>query len=163
MGGETTISIGKMRGEETEATIALIRDYVAWTGVDLSFQGIEAELADFPSKYREPEGCFLVAREGGDILGCVGLKRLEAGVCEMKRLFVREGSKGRGIGRDLIRALIAEARRKGYEKMRLDTLEVMEKARSLYRSFGFREIGQYVENPLPGAIFMELELRAPEA
>jgi ribosomal protein S18 acetylase RimI-like enzyme len=129
-----------------------------WLGIDLSFQNIDEELADFPGKYREPEGVFLVAKEGHTVVGCVGLRRIEPGICEMKRLFVVDSCKGRGLGDALVREIIRYARNKGYAKMRLDTLSTMDAAQRLYRRHGFVEIPRYTVNPLPGAIFMEKDL-----
>jgi GNAT superfamily N-acetyltransferase len=78
----------------------------------------------------------------------------------MKRLFVRDAFRGKGIGRSLIRAVIQEATEIGYERMRLDTLPPqMNDAIALYRSFGFKEIEPYYDNPVPGAKFMELNLK----
>jgi ribosomal protein S18 acetylase RimI-like enzyme len=143
---------------DVEAAKAVIHQYLVWLGIDLSFQNIDEELADFPGKYREPEGVFLVAKEGHTVVGCVGLRRLEPGICEMKRLFVVDSCKGRGLGDALVREIIRYARNMGYAKMRLDTLSTMGAAQRLYRRHGFAEIPRYTVNPLPGAVFMEKDL-----
>lgn len=143
---------------DTDAVVALIREYIAWIDEDLSFQGIEQELAAFPGPYAAPTGAFMLACSGNKIAGCMGLKALEPGVCELKRLYVRDTFKGRGIGRELVARMLAHARTLGYTRARLDTLAKMKSAQSLYRSFGFTEISQYVENPIPGTVFMEIEL-----
>jgi ribosomal protein S18 acetylase RimI-like enzyme len=136
----------------------LIREYLDWIQVDLCFQHVDEELERFPDKYREPDGVFLIAKVGETVAGCVGLKKIGDRTCEMKRLFVRDKYKGQGVGKDLVDAIILEAKRKGYSRMRLDTLKRMDKALALYRKFGFKEIGQYVENPIEDAVFMEKEL-----
>ena len=93
------------------------------------------------------------------MVGCVGLRPLEPGMCEMKRLWVEPGFGGRGIGRALAESIVAAAREIGYERMRLDTLpERMPAAQHLYRSLGFREIPPYYDNPLPGVTMLELAL-----
>lgn len=154
--------IAKLAPADLPRTKALIGEYLRWIGEDLSFQNVEEELASFPGPYAEPEGSFFVAREGEAIVGCVGMKKLGPGLCEMKRLFVRDDHRGMGLGSALVEMLLGEAKRKGYERMRLDSLRKMESAVALYRKHGFHEIGQYVENPLPGALFMERAIEAAD-
>lgn len=134
-------------------------DYLAWLELDLSFQGIDRELAEFSSMYGPPDGLFLLAMSGGEPAGGVGLRSLGEGVCEMKRLFVYDRFKGRKVGWSLCIRLIEEARQLGYEKMRLDTLARMESAIGLYMSLGFREIAAYRFNPDPTVRYMELSLK----
>jgi ribosomal protein S18 acetylase RimI-like enzyme len=149
------ISINKLAKDDIEKTKVLIKEYLKWIDINLSFQNINEELASFPEIYKEPEGAFLVAKDGKYIIGCVGLKKLENGICEMKRLYVKDKYKGLGIGKTLIEALLKEAKKKGYKKMRLDTLKKMDIAQKLYKEYGFYEINQYVENPIEGAVFLE--------
>ena len=151
-------TIVKLGPPDIDAVKAVIQQYLVWLGIDLSFQNIDEELADFPGKYREPEGVFLVAKDGDRVVGCVGLRRIEPGICEMKRLFVVDSCKGRGLGDSLVREIIRYAKSMGYAKMRLDTLSTMGAAQNLYRRLGFVEISQYTVNPIPGAVFMEKDL-----
>jgi len=152
------IVIERLQKNDIEATKSLIREYIAWMNIDMSFQDIEEELARFPRKYEAPTGAFLVAKDGDTVVGCVGFKRIGDGICEMKRLFVKDAYRGRGIGRALIERIIREAEEYRYSKMRLDTLKRMESAVRLYSAFSFGEIGQYVVNPIEDALFMEKEL-----
>jgi GNAT superfamily N-acetyltransferase len=140
---------------------ALFREYAASLGFDLGFQNFEQELAGLPGSYAPPSGCLLLATVGDESAGCVALKKLDDGVCEMKRLFVRSASRGTGLGRTLVERVIEEAKRMGYRAIRLDTVpSAMRSAVALYKSLGFREIPAYCFNPLPGALFMELWLGA---
>jgi putative acetyltransferase len=138
------------------AARVLFREYAAALGIDLCFQGFEAELDSLPEMYGAPEGCLVLARAGERPVGCGALRRLTAGeVCEMKRLYVRAG-----LGRILAERLVAKGRSLGYAVMRLDTLAHMTAARRLYSSLGFVEIAAYYDNPLPNVVYMELDLLA---
>ncbi len=137
----------------------LFKEYEAWLQVDLCFQSFEEELAELPGKYSPRDGRLLLAKSNGRVAGCVALRRLGEGTCEIKRLYLREEFRGSGLGRRLAEAIIAEAKKIGYERMRLDTLPPkMNDAIKLYRSLSFKEIEPYYNNPVPGAKFMELDL-----
>ena len=145
--------------EQIEEIRRLFREYEAWLGLDLCFQGFEAELAGLPGKYAPPSGRLFLASVDGKPAGCIALRKLEDGICEMKRLFVREDFRGHKLGNRLIEKLIDEALLQGYKKMRLDTLpDKMGKAVALYRSHGFRQIPAYYHNPYGDTFFMELDL-----
>ena len=136
----------------------LFEEYAASLGVDLCFQGFEKELAGLPGAYARPQGRLLLALQDDQTAGCVALRALDPGVCEMKRLYVRPDFRSHGIGKVLVDRIIQEARQAGYRHMRLDTLPSMAAALVLYRRLGFREIAPYYKNPVKGAVFLELQL-----
>lgn len=137
----------------------LFREYEAWLGMDLCFQGFEAELAELPGKYAKPDGRLYLAYSDEMLAGCIALRKIGDGICEMKRLFVRDEFRGKRIGIKLIEKLIGDAKQIGYKKMRLDTYPPkMGKAVRIYESHGFIEIPPYYDNPHEGVLFMELEL-----
>jgi ribosomal protein S18 acetylase RimI-like enzyme len=137
--------------DDVEVVRALFREYADALGVDLSFQGFGEELAALPGGY----DALLVALPN---LGCVGVRRLDEGICEMKRLYVRPQGRGLGLGRALALAAIARARELGYVRMRLDTLPMMGAAQALYATLGFTDIDPYRHNPIEGSRFLELFL-----
>lgn len=145
------------------AQVAQVRElflqYAQSLGVNLCFQNFEQELAGLPGHYAPPDGRLLLAEYEGQLAGCVALHKWEAGVCEMKRLYLRPSFRGKGLGRVLAEAVIAEARNIGYQRMRLDTIEpIMKDAVEMYRKLGFQEIVPYRPNPIAGAMYMELQL-----
>jgi putative acetyltransferase len=136
----------------------LFLEYAQSLGFSLCFQNFDTELADLPGKYAPPDGRLLLAETDSQLAGCVALRKLEDHICEMKRLFVRPQYRGKGLGRILAERLISEARQIGYTRMRLDTVEpFMKDAVAMYRRFGFIEIEPYCENPIAGALYMELQ------
>jgi putative acetyltransferase len=154
---------------------ALFIEYAQWLKVDLCFQGFDRELAALPGAYSPPRGRLLLAGAAGTAFGCIALRPIEAtvesgasasasrpgtAVGEVKRLYVRPEHRGGGWGRRLAEAVIAEARSLGYTGLKLDTLDWMAAARSLYAQLGFRECAPYYDNPLPGVVYMALALEA---
>jgi putative acetyltransferase len=150
--------------DDIQQARSLFEEYAAWLEISLCFQNFDKELANLPGHYAPPSGRLLLAREADELAGCIALRQIEPGVSEIKRLFLRQEFRGQGLGRVLVEAIIEEARKIGYTRIRLDTLpDKMEKAVSLYRSIGFQEIAPYYENPVEGATFMELTLDPSEA
>jgi ribosomal protein S18 acetylase RimI-like enzyme len=142
---------------------SLFVEYAQSLSFSLDFQGFAEELDTLPSSYAPPKGRLLLAMLNGASAGCVALRPLEDGICEMKRLYVRPEFRGqrfggRSIGITLVIELLKEAQRMGYKKMRLDTVSSMKRANALYKALGFRQIEPYCFNPFDDAIFMELDL-----
>ena len=173
---------------DIELARGLFIEYAQWLKVDLCFQGFDQELATLPGAYALPRGRLLLAGAPGEAFGCIALRPLKQQGCgcasgavdvespsaaslmmpgkadsdqvlgEVKRLYVQPAYRGEGWGHRLAQALLAEARASGYRELKLDTLDWMNAARSLYASLGFRECAGYYDNPLPGVVYMALTL-----
>ncbi len=144
--------------EDFSRAKALFEEYASSLQFDLGFQNFEEELVGLPGEYAPPQGRLLLAWVRDQVAGCVALRRIDHGICEMKRLYVRPSFRRLGVGRVLALAIIQEARKIGYSGMRLDTVPSMKDAQVLYESLGFQKIPPYCHNPVPGAVFLELNL-----
>jgi ribosomal protein S18 acetylase RimI-like enzyme len=150
------------KGEALATARQLFNECAASLDISLCFQGFDEELASLPGPYAPPQGRLLLAWRDKVSVGCVALRSLEPGTCEMKRLYVRPAYRTGGVGRLLAERVIHEAATAGYRRMRLDSLPTMQTALQLYRRLGFREIAPYTTNPVKGAVFLELQLdRSP--
>jgi len=158
----------RMTQASSPAQIAQVRElfleYAKSLGFSLCFQSFDQELAGLPGDYSPPDGRLLIAEYQGELAGCVALHKLEPGICEMKRLYLRPAFRGKGLGRRLAETILNEAHSIGYQRLRLDTVErLMRDAVGLYRALGFREIAPYRANPMEGTLYMELVLSASES
>ncbi len=144
--------------EEFAIAINITQDYLKWLGMNLDFQNTKKEFQVFESMYAVPEGCFVYATINGAIAGGVAIRKLDAKICEMKRLFVYSSSQGKGLGELLCKEIISIASELGYSKMRLDTVAKLKTAIRLYEKIGFYEIEAYCHNPDPTVKYMELEI-----
>ncbi|MGM9428426.1 GNAT family N-acetyltransferase [Hydrogenophaga sp. MI9] len=161
-----TVSLIEVRTpQQVDAIRALFLEYQASLGIDLCFQGFDQELDGLPGDYVGPSGGLLLAEVDGQAAGCCAFRPLvnsdHLDACEMKRLFVRPGFRGLGLGRQLVDAIVLAAQQAGYTTMLLDTLSDMESARALYQEVGFVETEPYYHNPLAGAHYLKLDLRSP--
>lgn len=152
-----------------EQVRALFREYTDELAADLCFQGFEQELASLPGKYSPPGGILLLATVRGEPVGCGAVRPLfleqqfadpEATVCEMKRLYVRPDFRRKGIGRLIAERLVAFGRDAGYDRMLLDTLDRLTPALTMYQDLGFVEVPAYYSNPLPGVVYLGIDLKS---
>jgi putative acetyltransferase len=147
---------------ESNEHLSIIRElfleYAKSLGFSLCFQDFDKELAGLPGDYAPPDGLLILAMDDTIACGCVALRKLDEGICEMKRLYVKPSGRGKGLGKQLVQTVIDEAKKIGYTKMRLDTVPKMKEAITLYRSIGFYEIEPYRENPIEGDLYLELDL-----
>jgi len=145
--------------EFVESAKELIREYAQSLEFDLGFQDFDKEMENFPGQYTLPQGCLYVALDENQPIGCVALRDLGQGICEMKRLYVKPSFRGQKIGKLLAEVVIKAARDMGYDYMRLDTIPSMKQANMLYNTLGFKRIMPYRFNPIEGATFFELNLK----
>ena len=145
--------------ELIERAKELIREYAQSLDFDLKFQDFDKEMEDFPGQYASPAGCLYIALDESQPIGCVALRDLGRGICEMKRLYVKPLFRGRKVGKLLAEIVIKAARGMGYDYMRLDTVPSMKQANTLYNALGFKQIAPYRFNPIEGATFFELNLK----
>lgn len=143
---------------DLQDVISIFREYVSSPTVSLDFQEYEAEFADLPGKYAAPEGRLLLVQEAGAVLGCAALRRIDESTCEMKRVYVRPGARGRNLGRLLVDAILREARLAGYARICLDVLPEFTAAQQLYEAMGFVPAEPVSFNPVPGTKFLALSL-----
>jgi len=156
-----TAVIAPARTEQDLADVRVLMAEYAETFdvIDRCFEGVDRELAELRGAYAPPRGALYLARSpDGEAIGCIALKPVGEDLCEMKRLYVRPGAQGQGLGRRLAETLIEEARASGARAVRLDTLSDMHAAQALYRGLGFQPVAPYNANPTPGIIYLELKL-----
>ena len=154
---------------EIEAVRDLVREFTAFALTQdpkakeaPAFKGLEAELAGLPGIFGPPDGAFLLVSVNGAPAGCVAIRAHGAGVCEVKRMYVRPAFRGLQLGEALVAALIAKARELGYRKIVLDTFHTLRAAHHLYRKAGFLDVPPTFDLPehLRGkVVFMEMDLR----
>ena len=124
----------------------------------LKIQHFDQEILHLEDKYGKPDGRIYVAFFEGKLAGCVGLKKIDNEICEMKRLYVRPEFRGKHIGNILAEKIIDEAKKTGYKSMVLDTFPFLSAAIKMYKNMGFYEIEQYNDSPMKDAVYLKLDL-----
>lgn len=140
------------------AAVKLFREYADWLGIDLAFQGFEKELSIIHEMYAPPHGALFVVYDQNEAIGCLGLRKIGDGVGELKRMYLKESYRQKGIGKMMLDAALEKARSIGYQKVRLDTLDTMSPAMRFYEKNGFSKIEAYYHNPIAGAVYFEISL-----
>ena len=147
-------------GPALESIKSLFKAYLLELNEDLCFQSFDSEIDNPLYKYSAPTGALFIAYHNATPVGCIALQALqEAQTCEMKRLYVVPEYRKLKIGDALVQALLLEAKTFGYLTMKLDTLERLQAALKLYIKYGFETVTAYYDNPLPGVVYMQKELR----
>lgn len=141
--------------EEYQAATALFKEYAAWLNIDLSFQHFDDELVQLKKMYAAPAGRIILAKTGKGYIGCIAIRKLDAGTAELKRMYVQPASQKLGVGNALLQEALSLAKKYHYNKIRLDTLSNMSSAIALYKKNGFYEIPAYYFNPEATAVYFE--------
>jgi putative acetyltransferase len=144
--------------QDLDVVKAIFREYIASVSVNLDFQDYETEFAALPGKYAAPDGCLLLAWKAGQVVGCIALRRFDAQICEVKRLYVRPQARGENAGRQLVETVLQHARAAGYTRACLDVLAEFLAAQQLYASLGFVDTAAITFNPVPDTRFLGLDL-----
>ncbi|MFC3809853.1 tRNA pseudouridine(38-40) synthase TruA [Lacihabitans lacunae] len=144
--------------EDLETVKSLFKEYQEFLGFSLCFQGFEEELKSLPAPYNSPTGALIVAKYEDEIIGVVGVKKLDGQTCEMKRLYLKPKYQGYGIGKALAVTIIEKAKDLGYKTMKLDTLIRLKSAVEIYKKLGFEETEAYNQNPESDIIYLEKTL-----
>ena len=168
-GGSSALTIEQAASPaQVEDVRDLLREYTDWAFTSTSgskgaptFEGLDEELAGLPGEFAPPDGRLLLAALDGHPAGCVALRRHDATTGEVKRLYVRPGSRGHRIGERLVATLLDAARAIGYRRLVLDSHRTMLRAHEIYRSAGFRIVeapADFPEHLRSLAVFMEMDL-----
>jgi len=161
--GNATFSIRPTLDEHDVSEVRrLVLTHAAARATTPGVEYMRADAERMPGPYVPPLGGLWLAVHEGAGIGCVALRPVEADVAEVKRMFVDEAWRGRGVGRALMERVIAGARERGYATLRLGTLGDMVAAQALYESLGFRPIDRYRPDELVDTLFYELALGANE-
>ena len=137
----------------------LFKEYAESLDFDLCFQNFDQELNEIDIQYDSPAGGLILVRHAGDFIGCAGIRKFENRIAELKRMYIRPGYRGLGLGKILLEKSIALAKEKGYERVRLDTLQSMVSASQLYRKLGFYAIEPYRFNPSEDVLYFEKQIQ----
>lgn len=145
-----------------EAVRTLMMEYAALPHTTGRWTTAPADIAALPQPFVAPRGALLLATGEAEALGCGALLTLEAGVGEIKRMYVRPAARGQGVGTALLHALLSQAALQGFVRVRLDTAPELLEAQALYRRFGFAPIPPYRPGLLPDALCFELPVPQPK-
>ena len=144
--------------DEYRVAADLFQEYANWLGIDLGFQKFEDELLSLQTMYGPNHGTIILCKSDNEYIACVAVRPIDDKTAELKRMYVKPDFHRKGIGEELLRLSLAFAKKAGYEKARLDTLNTMLPAMNLYKKNGFLEIPAYYFNPEPTAVYFEKSL-----
>ena len=138
----------------------LFREYANSLNFDLDFQNFEAELNEIAVQYNKPFGglILVIDKSKKETIGCVGVRKFEKDIGELKRMYIKDVYRGRGLGKALLFQALSLSKELGYKKLRLDTVGTMKSAIALYQSVGFYEIEPYRYNPNEGVKYFEISI-----
>jgi ribosomal protein S18 acetylase RimI-like enzyme len=139
--------------------VMLFKEYAQWLNIDLSFQHFDDELLSLKTMYAAPNGGIVLCKDQDEFIGCVGIRKIDNAIAELKRMFVKPAYQKQGIGKTLLEKAIELATALNYKIVRLDTLNYMTAAINLYMQNGFYEIPAYYYNPNETAVYFEMKIK----
>lgn len=141
-----------------EAGRKLVSTYIQSLPFDVSFQDYEGDIKNLHQVYAAPTGALWLLEKEGRYLGCSGVRKLEEGICELKRTYIHPELRGKGMGQLLLEKCLESGRSLGYQKMYLDTHLSMKPAIALYEKNGFKDIHAYCYNPMEATRYLGVDL-----
>ena len=144
--------------EDYEIAKNLFLEYADELNINLDFQDFDEELESIKDQYQRPNGGIIFLKINDMVFGCVGIRKFESNICELKRMYIKKQYRGKGFGQQLLNSAINLAKSLNYNKIRLDTLPTMKEASHIYKKSGFYEIEQYRYNPVSGTKYFELDI-----
>ncbi|MER7083456.1 GNAT family N-acetyltransferase [Saccharopolyspora kobensis] len=133
--------------------LGLLREYTdemasRYYGRPATDAEVDEAIAEDPNAgLHPPTGVFLVARAQAELVGCVGIRELEPGIAELKRMYIRPQVRGRGAAARLLAEVEQHAQQLGYRAIRLDTRSDLVEARRLYARHGYQEVPAFNDGP----------------
>jgi len=146
--------------DAVEAVRFLILAHASGLREHVGSQDVRSDAEGLPGPYAPPRGRLYLARLDAMPAGCVALRPLEGHLAEVKRMYVLSTARRHGVARALMQRLLSDARKMGYQRVRLGTLSDMTAAQALYRELGFVEIPKYRPEEMVDTMFFECNLLA---
>lgn len=144
--------------QEFEDAQTLFQEYANEINFDAGFKNFQAELDSLITLYNFPDGCLLLGYMGDKAVGCIAVLKMQSGIAELRRFYVKPDFRRFKMGAKLLEAAISNARNLHFEHFRLEVIPSLTKAKELYRSFGFYPIEAYRQPSLAGTVYMEKNL-----
>jgi putative acetyltransferase len=136
--GVTAFHIREVEERDVPAVIALVTEVLGEFGLEFGKGATtDDELRALPASYVGGGGAFWIAAGEGTVVGTCGVFPVAAGTFELRKMYLRPGTRGLGLGTRLLEVAVAWVRARGGTRMVLDTVEAMAGAIRFYEAHGF--------------------------